>query len=258
VRLRRVCFPAIRGRHSGAPAGPDDNARGIANIVVATDIPHRHLEPVMTETIAGITIPDTDLTRAATDLVRDAATPVLFHHSRRVFLFGSLKGRHRGLEADPELLYVGAMFHDLGLTERYRRTDQRFEVDGADLARDFLLEYGRTPAEARAVWLGIALHTTPGIVEHLEPELALITAGVETDVLGFDLDEITPADRDAVVAAHERPDFKTNILQAFTDGMKDRPDTTFGTMNDDVLAHFVPGFTRADFVEIIRGSRWPE
>jgi hypothetical protein len=215
-------------------------------------------ETLMTETIAGITIPDTALVREATELVREAATPVLFHHSRRVFLFGSLKGRYRGLEADPELLYVGAMFHDLGLTERYRRTDQRFEVDGADLARDFLLAHDRSKAEARAVWLGIALHTTPGIVEHLEPEVALVTAGVETDVLGLDLNEIKPADIDAVTSAHERPNFKENILRAFADGMKDRPDTTFGTMNDDVLAHFVPGFTRQDFVEIIRGSQWPE
>jgi HD superfamily phosphodiesterase len=212
----------------------------------------------MTETIAGITIPDTELAREATDLVREATTPVLFHHSRRVFLFGSLKGRHRGLQADPELLYVGAMFHDLGLTERYRRTDQRFEVDGADLARDFLLRHGRSEAEARAVWLGIALHTTPGVPEHLQPEIALVTAGVETDVLGFGLEEIAPDDVAAVTAAHERPDFKRNILDAFTDGMKDRPDTTFGTMNDDVLAHFVPGFTRQDFVEIIRASPWPE
>ncbi|MDQ1724935.1 MAG: hypothetical protein QOG52_1963 [Frankiaceae bacterium] len=212
----------------------------------------------MIETIAGITIPDTAMVREATELVREAATPVLFNHSRRVYLFGSLKGRHRGLHPDPELLYVGAMFHDLGLTERYRRTDQRFEIDGADLARDFVLAHGRSEREAHAVWLGIALHTTPGIAEHLQPEVALVTAGVETDVLGLALEEIKTDDIDAVTAAHERPNFKQNILQAFTDGMKDRPDTTFGTMNDDVLAHFVPGFTRQDFVEIILGSQWPE
>ena len=212
----------------------------------------------MTETIAGIAIPDTPLVREATRVVQEAATPVLLHHSRRVFLFGSLKGRYRGLDADPELLYVGSMFHDLGLTERYRTTDQRFEVDGADLARDFLLDHGRTPAEARTAWLSIALHTTPGIVEHLEPEIALVTAGVETDVLGFDLAQIGSEDLAAVVAAHERPDFKNQILLAFADGMRDRPDTTFGTMNDDVLAHFVPGFTRSDFVDIIRGSDWPD
>jgi hypothetical protein len=212
----------------------------------------------MTETIAGISVPDTELVREATALVRAATSPLLFDHSRRVFLFGSLKGRHRGLEADPELLYVGAMFHDLGLTERYRRTDQRFEVDGADLARDFLLEHGRGASDARAVWLGIALHTTPGIANHLEPEIALVSAGVETDVLGLDLDEISDVDLKAVTVAHPRPDFKENILQAFNTGMKDRPETTFGTMNDDVLAHFVPGFEREDFVEIIRGSDWPE
>ncbi|MET9533686.1 MULTISPECIES: HD domain-containing protein [unclassified Streptomyces] len=212
----------------------------------------------MTETIAGITIPDTALAREATELVREAAGPLLFDHSRRVFLFGSLKGMRRGLTPDPELLYVGSMFHDLGLTERYRRTDQRFEVDGADLARDFLLEHGRSETEARAVWLAIALHTTPGIPEHLDPEIALVTAGVETDVLGLGLGEITAGQIEAVTGAHHRPDFKQRILRAFTDGMKDRPDTTFGTMNDDVLAHFVPGFTRQDFVDIILNSAWPE
>jgi HD superfamily phosphodiesterase len=212
----------------------------------------------MTETIAGIDIPDTELAREATELVRKASTPLLFDHSRRVFLFASLKSRYRRIEADPELLYVGAMFHDLGLTEHYRRTDQRFEVDGADLARDFLLDHGRSAAEARTVWLGIALHTTPGIPNHLEPETALVSLGVETDVLGMDLDQITAEEVAAVVAAHPRPDFKNNILRAFYDGMKDRPDTTFGTMNDDVLAHFAPGFTRADFVDIITSSAWPE
>ncbi len=212
----------------------------------------------MTETIAGIDIPDTELAREATEFVREASTPLLFDHSRRVFLFASLKGRYRGIEGDPELVYVGAMFHDLGLTERYRRTDQRFEVDGADLARDFLLDHGRSLAEARAVWLAIALHTTPGIPDHLEAETALVSLGVEADVLGMDLDQVTAEEVEAVVAAHPRPDFKNNILLAFYDGMKDRPDTTFGTMNDDVLAHFAPGFTRADFVDIINGSPWPE
>jgi hypothetical protein len=76
-------------------------------------------------------------------------------------------------------------------------------------------------------------------------------------VLGMDLDQITAEEVAAVVAAHPRPDFKNNILRAFYDGMKDRPHTTFGTMNDDVLAHFAPGFTRADFVDIITSSACP-
>src|SRR3979411_1353954 len=140
----------------------------------------------MTETIAGIDIPDTKLAREATELVRQAGTPLLFDHSRRVFLFAGLKGRYRKIEADPELLYVGAMFHDLGLTELYRRTDQRFEVDGADLAWDFLLDHGRSAAEARAVWLGIALHTTPGIPHHLEPETARVSLRGGAEAVGRD------------------------------------------------------------------------
>lgn len=212
----------------------------------------------MSETIAGIEIPDTQLVREATALVREAADDTLFHHSRRVFLWGSLKARSRELEIDPELAYVGAMFHDLGLTPRHRRTDQRFEIDGADLARGFLLDQGRSGEEARTVWLAIALHTTPEVPLHLPGDVAVVTLGVETDVLGFDLDEITAAERAAVVAAHPRPDFKRQILQRFYDGMAERPETTFGTMNDDVLAHFDPAFQRANFVDIIEGNAWPE
>jgi hypothetical protein len=212
----------------------------------------------MSERIAGIEIPDSRLASEATELVRDVASPLLFHHSRRVFLFGSLQGNRLGLTADPELLYVGAMFHDLGLTEKYRRTDQRFEIDGADEARRFLTAHGLPEDRIRLAWLGIALHTTPETPYHLEPEVALVTAGVETDVLGIGYDDLDKNLIDAVVSAHPRPDFKRQILQAFTNGFKDRPDTTFGTVNADVLAHFVPGFVRTDFVEVIQNNAWPE
>lgn len=212
----------------------------------------------MSEVIAGITVPDTQLVREATALVREATDDTLFNHSRRVFLWGSLKAAARGLDVDPELAYVGGLFHDLGLTTAYGTKDQRFEVDGADAARDFLLDHGRPASEARKVWLAIALHTTPEIPLKLEPDVAAVTLGVETDVLGLGLDEISAEQRAAVVAAHPRPDFKNRILRAFYDGMAGRPDTTFGTMNDDVLAHFDPSFVRADFVGIIQGNAWPE
>jgi HD superfamily phosphodiesterase len=212
----------------------------------------------MSETIAGVRIPDSALAAEATDLVREAAPPLLYDHSRRVYLFGVLQGRRRGIEADPELLYVGAMFHDLGLTETYRRTDQRFELDGADEARRFLASHGVPEVDIRKVWEGIALHTTPEVPYRLEPEVALVTAGVETDVLGIGYRELDPRDVAAVTAAHPRPDFKRRILAAFTDGFKDRPETTFGTVNADVLEHFVPGFQHIDFVDVIQNSDWPE
>ena len=210
------------------------------------------------ETIADIVIPDTPLVRDVTAFIREAENDLLFDHSRRVFLFGALQGRRRGLQPDLELLYVGAMFHDIGLTDPYRTSPQRFEVDGANAARDFLLQRGVDEVDARKVWLGIALHTTPNVPEFLEPEIALVTAGVETDVLGIGRDDLSPEALAAVTAAHPRPDFKRRILQAFTDGNKHRPHSTFGNVNADVLAHFDPSFVRDDFVDVILNNSWPE
>jgi HD superfamily phosphodiesterase len=210
------------------------------------------------QTIADVVIPDTALVREITALIRETEDDLLFDHSRRVFLFGVLQGRRRGLAPDLELLYAGAMFHDIGLTERFRTSGLRFEVDGANAARDFLLARGVEEGDARKVWLSIALHTTPNVPEFLEPEIALVTAGVETDVLGIGRDDLPAEAREAVTAAHPRPDFKRRILQAFTDGNRHRPRSTFGNVNADVLAHFDPTFVRDDFVEIIRTNGWPE
>lgn len=210
------------------------------------------------DTVAGIHVPDTALVREATEFIRDTEDELLFNHSRRVFFFGALQGLRRGLQPDVELLYVAAMFHDLGLTERYRDSQVRFEVDGADAARDFLTAHGVDKAEADKVWLGIALHTTPGVPEFMAPEVALLQAGVEVDVLGVGREQLAPEALDAVTAAHPRPQFKQRIVAAFNDGMKHRPQTTFGTMNDDVLAHFDPTFERIDFVERILHNSWPE
>jgi hypothetical protein len=210
------------------------------------------------QTIAGITIPDTPLVRDVTALIRDAEDDLLFDHSRRVFLFGALQGRRRGLQPDLEMLYVGAMFHDIGLTARYRTSNLRFEVDGANAARDFLLDHDVDEAAVRTVWLSIALHTTPGVPEFLDPEIALVTAGVETDVLGIGRDDLSSEALQAVTAAHPRPDFKRRILRAFTDGNKDRPQTTFGNVNADVLDRFDESFVRDDFVDIILKNSWPE
>ncbi len=210
------------------------------------------------DTIAGIQVPDSALAREATQFIRDTEGELLFNHSRRVFFFGALQGLRRGLQPDAELLYVGAMFHDLGLTERYSGSAVRFEVDGANAARDFLINHGVHETDADKVWLGIALHTTPGVPEFMAPEVALLQAGVEVDVVGVGREQLAPEALAAVTAAHPRPQFKQRILAAFNDGMKHRPRTTDGTMNADVLAHFDPDFARVDFVDMILNNSWPE
>jgi HD superfamily phosphodiesterase len=207
--------------------------------------------------VEGIALPDSKLAREITEIVRDTVTPLLFHHSSRVYYFGALAGRHRALKFDPELLYAGAMFHDMGLMPSHSSSKERFEVDGANAARDFLRGHGISEAEINTVWTAIALHTTPGIPQHMHPVVALVTAGVEMDVLGLTYSEYDEVEREAVVKAHPRTEhFKEDIIQAFYDGIRHKPDTTFGNVKADVIADKEPHFHRGNFCSVIRGSAW--
>lgn len=206
---------------------------------------------------AGIRVPDSRLSREITELVRDTEPPILFHHSSRVYYWGSLAGKRRGLRFDPELLYAGAMFHDMRLTHPHSSAEQRFEVDGANTARDFLRRHGLAQHDIDTVWTAVALHTTPGIPQHMHPVVALVTAGVEMDVLGIAYSEFSDAEREAVVHAHPRSvRFKEDIIQAFYDGIKHKPETTFGNVKADVLTDKDPSFRRGNFCSVIRASAW--
>jgi HD superfamily phosphodiesterase len=207
--------------------------------------------------VEGVCIPDTTLAREITEFVRDTESALLFHHSSRVYYWGALAGKHHGLKFDRELLYAGAMFHDVGLTSAHSSAHERFEVDGANAARNFLRSHGVDQGDIDTVWTAIALHTTPGIPQHMHPVIALVTAGVEMDVLGLSYAEYSDAERETVVQAHPRvAQFKEDIIQAFYDGIKHKPDTTFGNVNADVLADKDPAFRRGNFCSVIRRSAW--
>ena len=211
----------------------------------------------MSSILEGAAIPDSKLAREITEVVRDTETPLLFHHSSRVYYFGALAGTHRGLKFDPELLYAGAMFHDMGLTPRHSSPHERFEVDGANAARAFLKGHNISAADIDTVWTAITLHTTPGIPPHMHPVVALLTAGVEMDVLGLAYHEYSDVERAAIVKAHPRTErFKEDIIQAFYDGIKHKPDTTFGNVKADVIADKEPRFHRGNFCSVIRASGW--
>jgi hypothetical protein len=209
-------------------------------------------------TIGQIDIPDSKLCKEITELVRNTESELLFNHSSRVYCFGALTGLRRRLQFDRELLYAGAMFHDMGLTKQHRSNSNRFEVDSANAARDFLKAYNIAQSDLDLVWTAIALHTTPGIPVHMRPVVALLTAGVEMDVLGIAFEEFNDVERQTVVAAFPRtPHFKEDIIQTFYEGMKHRPNTTFGTVNADVLADKDAHFQRGNFCSVIRESQWP-
>src|SRR3984957_8447837 len=207
--------------------------------------------------ISGIRVPDSKLANEITEFIRDTEPALLFNHSSRVYYFGALAGQRRGLKFDGELLYAGAMFHDMGLVPAYSSAADRFEVDGANAARDFLRRHNIPEQDVDRVWTAIALHTTPGIPQYMHPVVALVTAGVEMDVLGIDYTSFADAERNAVVQAYPRtPHFKEDILQAFYEGIKHKPETTFGNVKADVLADKDPGFRRANFCTVIRNSPW--
>jgi hypothetical protein len=210
----------------------------------------------MSQNIAGIEIPDSKLATGAADLLHEYGNALLWNHSHRVFLFGSLLGREEKLKFDSELLYISALFHDLGLTEHYSSPDKRFEVDGANAARSFLDQHGITSETTQLVWDAIALHTTIGIAQYKQSLVALVYHGVGYDVMGDRFTELSAETRQQIVSAFPRDGFKNKILPAFFDGFKHKPETTFGNIKANVCERFIPGYKSPNFCDLVLQSPW--
>ncbi|MFF2176185.1 HD domain-containing protein [Lysinibacillus sp. NPDC058147] len=208
--------------------------------------------------IAGITIPDSRLALEAQDILKEYGSELLWNHSNRVYLFGALQGKKAQRKYDEELLYVSALFHDLGLTKQFSSTDKRFEVDGANAARQFLALHHIDNASIQLVWDAIALHTTIGVAEHKENEVALLYAGVGLDVMGDGYHDLTNEERNEIINAFPRNHFKQNILPAFFEGFKHKPETTFGNIKSDVCALFIPNYKSKNFCDCVLHSPWSE
>jgi len=212
----------------------------------------------MVQEVAGIKIPDSKLAKDAADILREHGNDLLWNHSNRVFLFGAVNGLEAKQKYDLELLYVSALFHDLGLTKEYSSPDLRFEVDGANAARSFLQQYQIPDESVRLVWDTIALHTTPGIAEHKESEVALLFSGVGLDVMGDGFEQFPDKSREEIIKAFPRNNFKKEIIPAFYEGFKHKPETTFGNMKEDVIQHFQPEYKNKNFCQCILHSPWSE
>lgn len=210
------------------------------------------------KSVAGIVIPDSKIAAEATELLLEHATEFIYNHSLRVFLFSSLKGKREGFKYDPELLYVSSVFHDLGLTKKYSSADLRFEVDGANAARDFLKSHGLPEESLQLVWDTIALHTTIGIAEHKEAEVALMYSGVGLDVMGEGYEQLSKSNREEIISIFPRTDFKKKIIPVFFSGFEHKTDTTFGNIKADVCAYMIPDFKRKNFCDCILCSPWSE
>ncbi|MBR0911594.1 HD domain-containing protein [Bradyrhizobium japonicum] len=206
----------------------------------------------------ALVIPDSLLAKEATGILCEHSTDLLFNHSIRVYLFAAEQGRQRNLRFDRELLYVAAAFHDLGLIKKFSSPDERFEVDGANAARQFLSTHNIAEDQVQTVWEAIALHTTPGIPKHMGPEVALLNSGVLLDVIGVGFDQF-PADvREEIVAKYPRTNFKEGFIQEYFAGFAHKPATTYGTVNAAVCERFIPGFKSPNACDLIAASPFPD
>ncbi|QCP53630.1 phosphohydrolase [Trinickia violacea] len=216
----------------------------------------------MSRTVAGIPIPDSTMARAALAIVLAGEPDILYRHSVRTFLFGALIAQYRKLAYDAELLYVVSLFRCIGLTAPYHGSPRRFEVDSANAVNAFLAAYDVPREDLADAWRAVALHTTFGIHADMPSHTALATliaAGMEADLLCMHMDELTVAEREAVLLEFPRgPRFKEQIIDTFAQGMAWRPATTFGTVNADILERCDPNYRRRNFCGLILGSNWKE
>lgn len=202
-------------------------------------------------------IPDTKLAKEATEILRENGTHLLFNHSSRVYLFAAEQGRQRNLRFDAELLYVSAAFHDLGLIKKFSSETERFEVDGANAVRQFLTAHNIPEEQVQTAWEAIALHTTPGVTQYMQPEVALLYSGVGLDVLGEGFDDFPVDLREQIVKEYPRENFKEGIVKAFFGGFAHKPGSTFGTVKADVCERFIPGYKSPNFCDLIANSPFP-
>jgi hypothetical protein len=202
--------------------------------------------------VAGVKLLDSKLAREATDFTRGLSSPLVFNHVLRSYLFGELLGRAKGLKFDSELFYLGAVFHDLGQTERFMGK-QRFEVDGADAAAGFLKDKGVPHELVEVVWDAVALHSpsSRGIAERKRPEIALVSAGAGADVAGFGVAQLPSSAVAQVTAAFPRGEFKKNYPKVLAEIVARKPETTAFTFLTDIGERYVPGYKTPNFCNLI-------
>jgi hypothetical protein len=207
--------------------------------------------------LAGLTVPDTALVRDAIELSRNSLEPYLFNHVMRSWLFGVVLSLGAKPAPDPELLALSVVLHDLGLSERYAAAD-RFEVDGANAARAFLKARRISEQQLQIVWDAIALHTTPTIALHKEPEVAMAHSGIAVDVLGAGLERIPENAQRAILSEFPRLAFKECFKASLCDVVRRKPATSFDNILRDFGSRYVDGFKTPNFADLFEAAPFSE
>jgi hypothetical protein len=209
-----------------------------------------------TQVLGGITAIDSPLITRAMDYAHSTSEPYLFNHAVRSWLFAVRLGQLQGVAHDPEVVAVGTLLHDLGLTKSFTGP-KRFEIEGADAARAFAREQGLDDHRARLIWDSVALNSTPSIGLYKEAEVALCTAGIGVE-FGFQYDRIPANEMKSILAAFPRLDMKRGFADSVCRIVKAKPETTYDNFAADFGERFVPGYQRPSTVDFLMNAPFEE
>ena len=206
-----------------------------------------------TRVLGGITVVDTPLVTGAMDLAQAHSEPFLFNHAVRSWLFAVRLGQLQGIPHDAEVVAVGCLLHDLGLTSSVAGP-KRFEIEGADAARVFAREQGLDDRRVQLIWDIVALNSTPSIALHKEAEVAICTAGIGLDYGGPQYDRIPRDEMKSVLAAFPRLDMKRGFTDSVCRIVKTKPETTYDNFARDFGERFVPGYKPQSSVDFLMNA----
>jgi hypothetical protein len=215
------------------------------------------MAPINRSGLGEIVAPDTPVIGAASAYAQSRYEPYLFNHAIRSWLFAVKIGRMRRMVVDEEVVAVAALLHDLGLTAAFEGA-HRFEVDGADAARAFAKAQGLDECRAQLVWDAVALHSTPSIAEHKEPEVALCAAGIAMDFGGVGLETLAADELAVVLDAFPRLGMKNKMKACFRQIAQARPATTYESFLRDFGERFVRGYKAPSRVELLMNAPFAE
>ena len=211
-----------------------------------------------TRVLAGIEVPDSPIITRALDYAKQYSEPSLYNHAVRSWLFAVRLGQLQSIGQDAEVVAVGTLLHDLSLAGHFAGRHRRFEVEGADVARDFAREQGLDQRRGQLVWDTVALNSTPSIAFYKEPEVALSTAGIGLDWGGFQYDQIPAGEMQSILAAFPRLGLKQSFTDAVCRIVKARPETTYDNFARDFGERFVPGYKPQSAVDFLMNARFEE
>ena len=210
-----------------------------------------------TRLIAGISVPDGALIAAVIEYAQRLSEPYLFNHSMRSWLFAEAIGRIKGINYDSEVVAIGTILHDIGLTASVAGPN-RFEVNGADAALSFIKGKGLSDRRAQLIWDLVALNSTPSLALHKEPEVAVGTMGIGLDYGGFGVEALQAADVERILGAFPRLRMKQQFAETCCRLVTAKPETSHDNFLRDFGERFVPGYKAVSTVDLLMNAPFDE